>query len=43
MPSPIDFLHNLLNKAFKGQAILQDLENKGDIFQDLQNAGVMGY
>jgi hypothetical protein len=38
---PIDFLHNLPNKALTGGSILQNLENKGDNLQDIQNAGVM--
>jgi hypothetical protein len=42
-PPPIQFLHNLPNKPLIGAAILQNLENKGDSLQDLQNAGVMGF
>jgi hypothetical protein len=38
---PIDFLHHLLNKPFTRGVNFQDIENKGDSLQDLQNAGVM--
>ena len=41
-PPPIDFLHHLPNKPLTGHRVLQDLENKGDSFQDIQNIGVMG-
>jgi hypothetical protein len=34
-------MHNLPNKPLTGWRFLQDLENKGDNLQDLQNAGVM--
>jgi hypothetical protein len=34
-------VHNLPNKPLTGYSILQDLENKRDNFQDIQNAGVM--
>jgi hypothetical protein len=40
-PGGIDFLHNLPNKPLTGGPILQNLENKGDNLQDLQNTGVM--
>jgi hypothetical protein len=34
-------VHNLPNKPVTVDQFLQDLENKGDSLQDLQNAGVM--
>ena len=34
-------MHNLPNKPLTHPMILQDLENKGDNLQNLQNAGVM--
>jgi hypothetical protein len=34
-------VHNLPNKPLTGLPIFQDLENKGDSLQDIQNAGVM--
>jgi hypothetical protein len=39
---PIDFLHNLRNKALRSLADLQDLENKWDNLQDLPNKRLMG-
>jgi hypothetical protein len=34
-------VHNLRNKPLSNRPIFQDLENKGDSLQDIQNAGVM--
>ncbi len=39
-PSPYRFLHNLRNKALRSGPILQNLDNRGDNLQDIQNAGV---
>jgi hypothetical protein len=39
----IGFLHDLPNKPLIGALILQNLENKGDSLQDIQNAGVVGF
>jgi hypothetical protein len=41
LPLGIDYVHHLPNKPLTRPSILQDLDNKGDSFQDLQNAGVM--
>jgi hypothetical protein len=38
---PIHFLHNLRNKRLSPGLVLQDIENKGDNFQDLLNKGVV--
>jgi hypothetical protein len=45
MPPPpgIDFLHNLPNKALTKTTKLQNLENKWDNFQNLQNNGVKAF
>jgi hypothetical protein len=40
-PLGIDFVHNLPNKPLTRYSILQDHENKGDVLQDIENAGVM--
>src|SRR6266702_3222109 len=40
-PPGYRFVHNLPNKPLTGHLIFQDLENKGDDLQDLQNAWVM--
>ena len=40
-PPGYRFVHDLPNKPLTGMANLQDLENKGDVLQDLENAGVI--
>src|ERR1017187_3425337 len=42
-PPPIPKLQNLQIKRLKPGIKLQDLQNKGDILQDLQNTGVMAF
>jgi hypothetical protein len=40
-PHPIKFTQNIPNKALTGLGVLQNIENKRDDLQNIQNAGVM--